>query len=477
MKRIILVLLLLVAVFAGVLLVRTFTLTSIQANVGALPAPTLPDFALANFVSAIQIPTISYSDTSLIDYQTFVRFQSFLKNKYPLVHANLELEVVHNYTVLFTWAGTSSTTDPAVLMAHQDVVPIEEETITLWSVDPFAGTVKDDFIWGRGTVDDKINLIAILESVEKLLSEGFKPNGTVYLLFGHDEEIGGSGAKAVAQLFRERGIRPSLVLDEGGIVTREKVPGLTRNVALLGTSEKGSLTLELSAEMAGGHAAMPEKETAISILSKALVRLNDNPFEPRFSPSSQDFARAIGPELPFGQRLAFANLWLFESTVFSIYEQSGPGNAMIRTTIAPTILKSGMKENVVPTVASATLNLRLLPGDTLESVIHRLRNVMDDDRIHIKVKDYRPASTVTSMESSAYQLVEMTARHTFDSAVVSPFLMIAATDSRHFSGIADGIIKFSPMVDPIGFHGIDERVSLDSFSKSLWFFEQLIRNL
>jgi carboxypeptidase PM20D1 len=477
MKRPLWLLLLVLMALAAAVLIRTVTFRSKQHHVRAKPTPTPTVRALEHFRKSITYKTVSFANPELRDTSEFLGFRKFLEQSYPLVHQRLAREIVKDYTILFRWNGRNKQAAPIVLMAHQDVVPVEDNTQNIWSVQPFSGVLKDGFVWGRGATDDKINLIAILESVEKMLAEGFQPERTIYLVFGHDEEIGGTGALEVVRLFKERGVKPDLVLDEGGMITREKVPGLDKTVALLGTSEKGVLTLELKVEKGGGHAAMPERETAIGILAEAIARLNKNQFEPRFSPSTQDFVQCIGPEMPFKQRMAFANLWLFRPLINSIYEQSNGGNAMIRTTLVPTIIKGGVKENVIPTVATATLNLRLLPGDSSEAVQRRIREIVADERVLVTVIDYHPATSVTPMESYAYKTVEDAVRQTYDSVIATPFLMIAATDSRHFTDISKGIIKFSPMVDPIGFHGIDERVSVDSYAKSLLFFEELIRKL
>jgi carboxypeptidase PM20D1 len=362
-------------------------------------------------------------------------------------------------------------------MAHQDVVPIEEASAKMWTVDPFAGTSKNNFIWGRGATDDKINLISILEATERLLSENFQPERTIYFAFGHDEEVGGKGAQAIAALLKSRDIKADLVLDEGGIITNDKVPGMNKPVALIGTSEKGYLSLQLSAEKNGGHSSMPEKETSIDILSRAIVKLREHPFEARFSPSTQGFIRYLGPEMPFTNKMAFANTWLFKPMVIGIYEKSAGGNAMIRTTAVPTIIDAGIKDNVIPTVATATVNFRLLPGDSSSLVMRKVRDIINDDRIRISVAGsfISEPSAVTTEDSYAYKKIEEIVKRSFKGVLTSPFLMIGGTDSRYFEEVSSGIIKFSPMIDPVGFHGIDERVSLESYQSSIWFFEQLIR--
>lgn len=478
-KRILLFLLVALFALAAIVLFNTFTNTSTQTTITAKPSPDITTESLQHFQQAITFKTVSYGDSTLFDSSQFVGFRKFLESTYPQLHAKLSLEMVSTYSLLFKWQGKDNALKPIVLMAHQDVVPVEEGTESMWHVDPFAGTIKDDFIWGRGTTDDKINLISICEAIEKLLRENFEPQRTIYLAFGHDEEIGGKGAIAIAKLLKERNIVAEMVMDEGGIITKDKVPGLAKPVALLGTSEKGYLSLNLTVEKPGGHSSMPEKETAIDILSEGLVKLHHAPFDARFSQPMQDFMQSLGPEMPFVQRMAFSNPWLFKNLITGTYEKSGPGNAMIRTTIAPTIVKAGIKDNVVPTQAMATVNFRLLPGDESAEVIAHVKKIVNDERIEISVYGdaFSEASAVTPINSFAYQTVEATVKKTYPQLLTSPFLMIGATDSRHFGDVSANIIKFSPMIDPIGFHGIDERVSLESYRTSLWFYEQLIRDL
>lgn len=478
-KRILLFFAAVIVLLFAVILFKTFRVQSIQSNYATNPAPVLSLESVQHFQQAIQIKTISFGDSSKLDSSAFLGFQRWLVKTYPLTHANLSKVVLKKYTLVYKWQGKNSQAKPVVLMAHQDVVPIEEATKSMWHVDPFAGEIKDDFIWGRGTTDDKINLVSIFEAVEKLLKVGFTPARTIYLAFGHDEEMGGTGAKAIAAYLKSQNVEAEMVLDEGGIITKDKVPGMTRPAALIGTSEKGYLSLELSVEKSGGHSSMPEKETAIDILSRAIIKLKDNPFEPKLTPPMLGFIEYLGPEMPFVQKMAFTNIWLFKPMVISIYESSAGGNAMIRTTFAPTIFQTGFKDNVVPTVAKATVNLRLLLGDSSSQVIEKLKQVIGDERIKVERLSsvVSEATGVTPTDSYAYKKVDEIVKKTFSNTVSSPFLMIGGTDSRHLEGISKGIIKFSPMIDPIGFHGIDERVSLESYQLTQWFYEQLIRGL
>ena len=477
MKRILLLFLVGILILVAVLLFNTVRFESKQLSIESNPSPEVAASSLQHFQEAIKLKTISNSDPSLFDSSQFFGFHRFLKTTYPTVHSRLSHEVVANYSLLYKWEGKDPGLKPIVLMAHQDVVPIEEATKTMWSVDPFAGEVKDNFIWGRGTADDKVNLMSIMEVAEKLLTENYQPQRTIYFAFGHDEELGGTGAQAIVNLLKSRNVTAEMVLDEGGIVTKEKVPGMAKPVALIGTSEKGYLSLQLTAEKNGGHSSMPETETAIDILAKALIKLREHPFDPGFSPSTEGFLDHIGPEMPFFKKIIFANRWLFKGVIIGIYEKTGSGNAFVRTTSAPTILKAGVKDNVIPTIAQATVNFRLLPGDSSAGVMERVKKVIGDERVSVlPFNNFKGEPTsMTSEESFAYKKTDETVKKTFANTITTPFLMIGGTDSRHFSEISNGIIKFSPITDPIGFHGIDERVSVDSYRSALWFYEQLMR--
>jgi carboxypeptidase PM20D1 len=479
LKKSLLALLLLVLALIGFVLFNTMRFQPNQQSVESAPAPELTDTSLQHFQQALSFKTISYGDSTLFDSTQFLGFRTFLENTYPEVHKTLVREVIEGYSLLYTWKGKNADAKPVVLMAHQDVVPIEEATKDMWTVNPFGGVVKENFIWGRGTTDDKINLISIMESVEKLVKENYVPDRTVYLAFGHDEEIGGRGAKAIARLLKERNIAAEFVMDEGGLITAEKIPGITKPVALLGTAEKGYMSLKLSVIAKGGHSSMPEKETSIDILARALNTLRSNPFESDFNEPMRGLMESIGPEMPFLQRMTFANPWLFKPMILGTYSQSNTGDAMVRTTIVPTIIEAGIKDNVVPTVATAVVNFRLMPGHSSQQVIESVKRTIQDDRVTVAPlnNNISEASAVTSMKSFGYQKIANTIRKSYPQVITSPFLVIGATDSRHFGEVSSNIIKFSPMVDPIGFHGIDERVSLESYKTALWFYEQLFKDL
>jgi len=470
---------LLLLIFIGIIAFKTINAPNLQSKITAIPAPALSDDALKHFQQSISYQTVSYGDVSLWDSLPFIAFRKFLETTYPLVHQQLEREIISNYSYLYKWQGYDTTLNPFILMAHQDVVPIEESTKTQWNFEPFSGIIKDGYVCGRGTTDDKINLISILESTEKLLKENFKPARTIYFVFGHDEELGGkNGAKKIAELLESRKVKAELVMDEGGFVTNEKVPGVTKPVALVGTSEKGYLSIEFSVNKMGGHSSMPESETAIDILTKAIVKLRSKPFEAKFVESTKNLFEFLGPEMKFPNNMAFANPIIFKSIIVKNYEKSGSGNAMIRTTFVPTIIHAGIKDNVVPTLATAVVNFRLLPGDSSKHIFQKVKTIINDDRVVMKnlSLDSPEATPVSSATSAAFKTIDSIIKKSYSGVLTTPFLMIGGTDSKHFHGVSENIFKFSPMKDPIGFHTIDEQVSIESYRHSLWFFEQLMRS-
>jgi len=398
------------------------------------------------------------------------------------VHAQLEREVVGGHSLLFTWRGSDPQAKPFALMAHQDVVPIAPGTEALWKKPPFAGLIEDGVVWGRGTLDDKSNLITQLEAVEMLLKAGFKPRRTVYLVFGHDEEVGGQqGAVKIVELLRQRGVRLDFVLDEGLVITEGVLPGVAKPLALIGLAEKGSVSLKLTATAAPGHSSMPPAAgaSAIGMLSAALARLDQNPMPGGIQGAAAEMFAAVAPELPFGQRLAMSNLWLFRPLVEGMLGKGGATNAMMRTTTAMTILSAGNKDNVLPGRAEAVVNFRILPGDTAQTVAAHVTRVIADPRIEVQpVGTTFDASKLSTSSADAFRLVERTVREVFPDALVAPGLMLAASDARHFDAITDHSYRFMPIrfkpEDLARPHGTDERIAVDQLADMVRFYHRLL---
>lgn len=478
LRKTLLFLLVATALLGAVVVFNTLRFTPPStAPLSAAPEAPLPDSAVSHFRQALRYRTVSVEQGAAPDSAQFLGFQRFLQRAYPRVHAQLRREVINQYTLLYTWTGTDAQAAPAVLMAHYDVVPVEAATAGSWQHDPWAGQVHEGRVWGRGAVDNKANVTALLEATEDLLRTNYQPARTLYFVFGHDEEVGGQlGARAVAQLLQKRGVKPEFVLDEGGFVTTDRVPGLQGTpVALIGTAEKGYLSLELSAELAGGHSSIPENVTATDLIAQALVALRQHRFPASFTPSMQEFAAHVGPRLPFVQRLAFANAWLLRPVILSTYQKTASGAAAVRTTLVPTIVQAGVKDNVVPTRATATVNLRLLPGTSSADALAQVRALLPDQRVKV-----RPVGTVSEPSPAAptaalgYRRVEQEIRRQVPGVIPTPFLFVALSDSRHFQPLTPRIYKFSPMTNPDGLHGINESLSLTSYQQCFGFYRGLL---
>jgi carboxypeptidase PM20D1 len=478
MKKAIKLLGLIVLILIAILVVKTAFYPSKQLNVEPVEAIKISNQSLQNLAKAISFKTISYEDYSFTDTSQFVKFHAFLDSTYLLIFKHLEKEVHGNHALLYKWQGKNKNLKPLILLAHQDVVPVVEEN---WEKPPFSGKIDDEFIWGRGTLDDKGSLISILESVEKLLDEEFIPERTVYLAFGDDEEINGKGARALAATLKERGVEAEMVLDEGMAITSGIVPMISNPVALIGTSEKGYLSLEITSKFEGGHAALPQAETAISILSKALVAITENQPAPEFTPPVKDFLSYIGPVIPWPARVVFANQWLLGGVLKKVYTSSGPGNAAVRTTTAPTMLSAGIRENVLPTEAKATVNFRLLPGDSSEKVIAHLENTINDKRVSVKiVGNTKEPAKVSRIDCEAFNVLNKTIRESFENTYVAPTLMTASSDSYHYSEVSPHVYRFAPyQITPENidlFHNDNERITIENYKAMINFYNRLIKN-
>ena len=427
---------------------------------------------------AIQIRTVSYGDTLPIDTAQFEMFNSFLEKSYPLVHSRLNRIVFGKYSYLYTWKGSDTTLAPYVLMAHMDVVPVESASENLWKVNPFSGAILNDTIWGRGAADDKVAVIAIMESVEKLISKNFNPKRTIYLSFGHDEEVAGRrGAKMISQWFEENHIKPALVIDEGGQIDNTHFKQLKRPVAVVATGEKGYVNIDLSIELSGGHSSMPLKETAIDILANALVKVRSTSMPAVFTPSVEELISRTKDGEGFLKRMVLNNLWLFRSVLASELEKTKETNAMIHTTLVPTIVKAGIKDNVIPSIAKATINSRILPGQTSEDVLNFVRSTINDDRVKVEkqtISIMEPSSS-TPTDHPEFKNVESIIRQTVPNVIVSPFLMLGASDSRYFRSFSDAVLNFSAVQDVKGFHNVNERIGIADLNRMVYFYEELIQ--
>jgi carboxypeptidase PM20D1 len=474
MKKFLYLLLAIVVIIIAILLFNTVSLSSKQVASEPFEKISISDAVYGNLSKAIQFPTISFSEDAIPDSTAFYGFQRFLAETFPLVHENLTLEKISDYSLLYTWKGSDSNKQPIILLSHQDVVPVDEPTLSDWEAAPFEGKITATDIIGRGTLDDKGTLIALLESVEQLLKESFVPSQTIYLAFGHDEEVGGAnGAAKIAKLLKERGVKASMTLDEGGFLADGLVPGIDKTVAIVNLAEKGFASFRLIVETKGGHSSAPPKENTIGMLAQAIVDLEANQLPYKLVEPINHQLEYMGGELPFLTKVAFANPWLFKKPILE--------GLNAHTTTAATIIEGGVKNNVIPTVAEATINFRILPGETIESVKEHIINTVSDKIRVDPVGFLTNPSPVSKIDSEAYRSLEKTIRSVFPESVVVPGLVGGGTDARYFYEVSDDVYRFYPIrlapESVTRFHGIDEKISKENYKEIIQFTYQLIKEL
>lgn len=438
--------------------------------------------AIEKLSRAIQFKTIASVHDQHHNAAEFLALHQHLAESFPLVHKSLQKEVVNNYSLLYTWHGEDPELKPILIGAHLDVVPVEAASEQDWQELPFTGVVKEDHIWGRGTLDDKYRVVAILEAVEQLLEKGYKPLRTVYLAFGHDEEIGGErGAREISALLEARDVELEAVFDEGLAVAEDVLPGVTRQLALVGTAAKGSINLKLTVNGEGGHSSAPPKESAIAVLSHAIVKLQQNPFKARMTPTTKETVESLAELLGGKHKFAVRHYWLFKNKILKKLAQDQATDVLIRTKMAPTILEAGEKDNVMPRVASATLNIRILNGEDDRSVLKHVKKAIDDDRVQVEVYgDYTPPSPITKTNTPIFAALKNSIAEIFPDAVVVPALFPGGTDAKHYTNLTSNIFRFAPQVVnreiAMLVHNVNERISVDVFNACIQFYEVLIQN-
>jgi len=471
----------LVLLLAAVIAVRAATWKPQAAAVEpvplARPVAVDADAAARRLGEAIHFQTISNEDPALNRWDQWDGLHAWLRASYPRVHAAMTLRTVAARTLIYAWPGSDPAAAPIVLMAHQDVVPVSPGTERAWARAPFSGEVANGFVYGRGALDDKGSLVAIMEGMETLVAAGFRPRRTVYLVFGHDEEVSGSGAQAAAAWFRGNRIRPEFALDEGGVALTEN-PITGRPFAFIGVAEKGYLDLKITAEAPGGHSSAPPERTAAHVLAKAVDRIAADPYPLRFDGPGADTVRALAAEGGGLTRALVANDWLFGPLIARRMGADPVSAAMLRTTTAPTMLEGSPKANVLPQRATAVINHRLHPRDRSADVLARARRAVHDLPVKVEaVPGGAEASAVSSTDSAAWRLLSTLARES-TGAPVAPYMVGGATDGRHFVGVARDVYRFYPAVvtprELESFHGTNERLSVENLGRMATFYARLV---
>jgi carboxypeptidase PM20D1 len=478
--------LIITAILAGLLAVIVWRTASFKSkghfsakyDAGVVDA----DKAAENLSGAIRIKTVSNEDYTKVDFSQFDLFQKYLAEKYPRVYTELSCETVNTYSLLYHWKSASPEKKPVLLMAHYDVVPVEDGSEALWTHPPFSGEITDGMIWGRGTLDIKCQVIGILESVEALLAEGFIPGRDLYITFGHDEEVDGQqGALLTAALLEKRGLSFEFILDEGSFIAENIIPGVIKPLALIGTCEKGYSDVKLSCTSNGGHSSTPLGSTALSTVCEGVSRLQRNQFRKRITLPVKWFLKTVGPEMPLIDRIALSNLWLFDRLFMKRLSRLPSGNALLRTTTAATMAGGSPQANVLPQKAWAVLNFRLLSGETCEDLARHIKKVLRGLDIKMEFLISNNPSAVSSCESDAFKTVEKTVMQVFPDALPTPYIMTGASDSIKYEKVSPNIFRFSPYRmkpgDMSRIHGNNECIPVESMAGVVRFYKQLIKNL
>ena len=480
------ILLALVLMLLAVLVLRALFCRAPET--AAQPSVEKPDTsAYAEHLSqAIAIPTVSYADPAQTDWEAFRRFHRFLEETYPLVHQHLEKEVVTDYSLFYHWKGQDSSLPPMGLIAHMDVVPIAPGTEGNWQVPPFSGRVQDGFIWGRGAVDMKCQLIAIMETTEALLKEGFRPKQDIYYIFGHNEEVmdaNGGGSVAVAALLKERGIMLDSILDEGNFFQKADYLGSDQMAGMICVVEKGYSELALTVRDHGGHAARPPKSSALGQVARVAARLEETTLPLRLTEPLKEQIARLAPGLPFGRRLMLCNLWLFKGIFLrQMAKKAGIPRAMVTTTVAVTMASGSNAPNVLPGEASVIVNVRPLPGGmSLQELVTFIQKMADNPRLEVKVARALPASPIAPCRGEAFERVCRAAKAAMPSAIPVPAIFLGGTDSGFFHQVVKKVYRFSPICptaeEAAGIHAANEKISLENLEKMLTFFKCYISDM
>lgn len=472
------ILLIALAVFLLIININALMIKTPELNKDKSKKSVEVDTGLAadNLSKMIRCKTVSHKDESKIDQNEFDKFRTLLEELYPSVYGRSEKEDIAG-GLLFRIKGKSSSS-PSVLMAHFDVVPVDEEK---WSVDPFGGEIKDGFLWGRGTLDTKCSLFGIMESAEALLDAGFVPENDIYLSFGCNEEIAGDCAPTIVNTLKERGISPAFVLDEGGTILSSNIKVFPHDIAAVGIAEKGPMDVELTVKGESGHSSQPPVHTAVGALARDIVKIENRQFPMRMNNAVKAMFKAIAPHTPYLGKLVLGNLWCFSPLIKFACKHNKTAAALFRTSMAFTQLEGSKGANVLPGEAKAIVNIRLSEGETPASAIEHMRKAANDPELSFRIVNYSNPTPCAKASGKYWDAIVDSIDNNFTNTVVSPYLMMGGTDSRFFNEISTEIYKFAPTLTGGGLlktiHSDDERISIDNIEPLIGFYTDLMKKL
>ena len=471
------ILLALVCLLVAVVLIRTLAFKP-KADVSLNDEPVKFDetAAIDALARLIRCKTVSYYDHALEDDAEFEQLIDALPELYPEVFRVCSLTRLPDRALLFRWQGRSSA-EPSVMMAHYDVVPVEEEN---WEKPPFSGIIENGVLWGRGALDTKVTFNGVLFAANTLIAQGFIPAQDVYFAFSGGEEVNGMGAVHIVNWFKDQGITPALVVDEGGAVVQDVFPGVSAPCGLIGIAEKGMMNLTFSVASQGGHASAPKPHTPVGLLSRACCALENKPFPMHLTAPAAEMFDTLGRHSNFLYRMIFANLWLFGGVLDLLGKTSGGEmNALLRTTVAFTQAQGSSAPNVIPPSASMTANLRLNPADSVDAAIDRIRGVIGDEQVRLTLGSHMEPSPISETNCPAWDKVASSVASTWRGCIVSPYLMVQCSDSRHYRDLSNHVYRFSAMdltsAERATIHGNNERIRLESACRAVAFYIRLMK--
>lgn len=441
-------------------------------------APFDTQLAAQHLGAAVQFKTVSNQNASDNQTAEWDKLQGWLAATYPKSHAAMQKELL-GQTMVYTWPGSDPTAQPIIMMAHQDVVPVTAGTEKDWKHDPFAGVIADGAVWGRGTIDDKGSLVALFEAMEALAVQGFKPKRTIYLVSGHDEEVGGTGAIAAAKLLASRKVKALFTLDEGGLITSD-TPIINQPAMMIGVAEKGYVTLQVTANASGGHSSMPPAEIGTVNLAKAVVAIHQNQFPMQLRGPASSMIDVMAAKAGGVTKIAAANKWLLGGLITAKMAESPASAALLHTTIAPTMLQGSPKENVLPQSANALINYRIAPWDSSAKVLESARNAIKGLPVTVDFTQRTPGepSPVSSATSLGWQMIVASAQVGYPGTVASPYLVVAGTDSKHMAPVSDDVYRFAAISlatsETKMVHGTNEHMTLKNLESLIAFYTRLL---
>ena len=482
--KVLLIILAIIAAFVIITLIRAAFFKSAKVTGEVFEDELVhSERAQENLSKAIRIKTISHEDESQTDWGEFEKFHAFLREAFPLIHENLELENVSKASLLFYWKGTDENLDPIAFLAHQDVVPVANGTENDWTHPAFDGYNDGEFIWGRGALDMKNHLICLMESVETLLEEGYQPKRGVYICLGHNEEVvagTGNGAREIALTLEKKGVHLDSIIDEGGAMLTAKVKGIIdANLTGIGVAEKGYADFKVTVTAKGGHSSQPPKHTALGILSKKVIKLENHQFKGKIMPFVSDLFTNVGKRTSYPARLVFCNLWLLKPLLLKAMTMIPPAASLVRTTTAVTMASGSPAANVLPQKASVTINFRIMPGESIESVRRHIEKYMGGENVEIEFIKGKEPSLISPTETRAFDTLRRLSVSLDEKNIVAPYLVMGGTDAYNYENVCENIYRFAPFTIDTSLllttHSTNERIPVEQMAQGVTFFKRYIK--